>query len=75
MPSKAALKIKTKSTKKGVRSVSQSVGQPVVGVMITYYARKCIVERVPERKADLERLYVGQVTGYAPEEHGRDGHT
>lgn len=43
--------------------------------MITYYARKCIVERVPERKADLERLYVGQVTGYAPEEHGRDGHT
>ena len=41
---------------------------------VTYYARKCVVERVPEREADFEPLDVGQVTRYAAEERRRDAH-
>ncbi len=42
---------------------------------MTYYAGKCVVERVPEREADFEPFDVGQVSRYAPEERGRYAHT
>lgn len=44
------------------------------GRVWTYYAGKCVVERVPEREADFEPLDVGQVARYAAEERRRDAH-
>lgn len=42
---------------------------------MTYYAsRKCVVERVPEREADLEPFDVREVARHAAQERGRHAH-